>query len=218
MATELDSLPPTMRVWNRPSRGFYRTNLKLTTIPTPSPPVGSEILIKVSYVPLSFSTIFTLSIVPAFLSAQDAIPELECSGAVVAAGPDAPANLREPGTLVAAFQSPLDVMRGRGLLAEYVKIDAETVMVVPESLRERMKEVGGLTCAGQTALKMIKTAGLKSGDVVLVNGASGGVGTILVQLCKLAGAKVVGVASGGNEELVRELGADEVSRSPILRD
>lgn len=218
MATELDSLPPTMRVWNRPSRGFYRTNLKLTTIPTPSPQVGSEILIKVSYVPLSFSTIFMLGILPAFLSAQASIPELECSGTVVAAGPDAPSNLREPGTLVAAFQSPLNVVRGRGFLAEYVKIDAKTVMAIPEGLRGRMKEVGGLTCAGQTALRMVKTAGVKIGDVVLVNGASGGVGTILVQLLKLAGARVIGVASGGNEELVSNLGADDVSRFLKTRD
>lgn len=103
-------------------------------------------------------------------------------------------------------------------MAEYVKIDAKTVMAIPEGLRGRMKEVGGLTCAGQTALRMVKTAGVKIGDVVLVNGASGGVGTILVQLLKLAGARVIGVASGGNEELVSNLGADDVSRFLKTRD
>ena len=45
---------------------------------------------------------------------------------------------------------------------------------------------------------------------MLVNGASGSVGAVLVQVCKIRGAKVVGVASGGNEEMVRGLGADEV--------
>ena len=45
---------------------------------------------------------------------------------------------------------------------------------------------------------------------MLVNGASGSVGSVLVQLCKIRGLTVVGVASGGNEAMVRGLGADEV--------
>lgn len=212
MATTLSSLPPTMRAWTRPRRGPYRTSLRLTTIPTPSPPVGSEVLIKVSYVPLNPGALAMISLLPAFITVQDAIPELECSGTVVAAGPNAPAELREPGTLVTAFRDVPSVMRGKGLLAEYVKIPAETaVMPLPEGLRGRMKEAGAMTGVGQTALKMVRTAGVKAGDVVLVNGASGGVGVMLVQVCKLAGARVVGIASGGNEEFVRGLGVDEVS-------
>jgi NADPH:quinone reductase-like Zn-dependent oxidoreductase len=153
-----------------------------------------------------------ISLLPAFITVQDAIPEFECSGTVVAAGPDAPAELREPGTLVTAFRHIPSVVRGKGLLAEYVKIPAElAVFPLPEGLRGRMKEAGAMTGVGQTALKMIRTAGVKAGDVVLVNGASGGVGVMLVQVCKWAGARVVGIASGGNEELVRGLGVDEVS-------
>ena len=153
-----------------------------------------------------------ISLLPAFITVQDAIPELECSGTVVAAGPNAPAELREPGTLVTAFRDVPSVVRGKGLLAEYVKIPAEmSVMPLPEGLRGRMKEAGAMTGVGQTALKMIRTAGVKAGDVVLVNGASGGVGVMLVQLCKWAGARVVGIASGGNEEFVKGLGVDEAS-------
>jgi NADPH:quinone reductase-like Zn-dependent oxidoreductase len=57
---------------------------------------------------------------------------------------------------------------------------------------------------------MCRKAGVREGHVVLVNGASGSVGSVLVQLCKVRGARVVGVASGGNEEMVRGLGVDEV--------
>jgi NADPH:quinone reductase-like Zn-dependent oxidoreductase len=205
-----------MRAWTRPRRGPYRTSLRLTTIPTPSPPVGTEVLIKVSYVPLTPGALSMISLLPAFITAHDAIPELECSGTVVAAGPNVPAELREAGTLVAAFRAVPSVARGKGLLAEYVKIPAEmAVMRLPEGLRGRMKEAGAVTSVGQTALKMMRTAGVEVGDVVLVNGASGGVGVMLVQVCKWAGARVVGVASGGNEEFVRGLGADEVSALPF---
>jgi NADPH:quinone reductase-like Zn-dependent oxidoreductase len=214
MATNISSLPPTMRAWTRPQRGPYRTSLHLTTLPTPSPPVGSEVLIKVSYVPLTPGALSMISLLPAFITVQDAIPELECSGTVVAAGPKAPTELRVPGTLVAAFRDVASLARGKGMLTEYVKIPAEmAVLPLPEGLRGRMKEVAALTSVGQTALKMIRNAGVKEGDVVLVNGASGGVGVMVVQLCKLEGARVVGIASGGNEDLVMGLGADEVSAS-----
>lgn len=206
------ALPPTMRAWTRPRRGYYRTSLRLTTVPTPSPPVGSEVLIKVSYVPLSPGSLYRISVLPAFITVQDVIPELECSGIVVAAGPKAPAELREPGTLVTAFLGVQGVARGKGLMAEYVKVPAEMAVIpLPEGLKGRVKEAAAITTVGQTALKMIRTAGVKVGDLVLVNGASGGVGVMLVQVCKLAGARVVGIASGGNEEFVRDLGADEVS-------
>ena len=55
-----------------------------------------------------------------------------------------------------------------------------------------------------------RKGGGKEGHRVLVNGASGSVGKVLMQICKMRGANVVGVASGGNEEMVHGLGADEV--------
>lgn len=56
---------------------------------------------------------------------------------------------------------------------------------------------------------LFETANLKSGQTVLIHAASGGVGSIAIQLAKAKGAKVIGTASGKNEEFVRELGADE---------
>jgi NADPH:quinone reductase-like Zn-dependent oxidoreductase len=73
-----------------------------------------------------------------------------------------------------------------------------------------MAAASGINGAGSCALKMCRKAGVREGHVVLVNGASGSVGSVLVQLCKVRGARVVGVASGGNEEMVRGLGVDEV--------
>lgn len=66
---------------------------------------------------------------------------------------------------------------------------------------------------------MIEKAQLKSGDAVLVNGASGGIGTLVVQMAKdIVGesGRVVAICSGRNVELVKGLGADEVSYFTLL--
>lgn len=73
--------------------------------------------------------------------------------------------------------------------------------------------------AALTAWQVVyELGGLSSGQRVLINGASGGVGTFAVQLACLAGAEVTGVFSQANAELVRRLGASEVidyrSRDP----
>jgi NADPH:quinone reductase-like Zn-dependent oxidoreductase len=67
-----------------------------------------------------------------------------------------------------------------------------------------------LVFGGQTALRYLRRAKIKPGDEVLVNGASGAVGTAAVQIAKHMGAIVTAVTSGGNADLVRSLGADHV--------
>ncbi len=70
------------------------------------------------------------------------------------------------------------------------------------------EEAASLSFGGTTALTYLRKAKIQRGDRVLVNGASGGVGTAAVQLAKHFGAHVTGVCSGGNFELVRSIGAD----------
>ncbi|KAK4234098.1 hypothetical protein C8A03DRAFT_38140 [Achaetomium macrosporum] len=209
------SVPATMRAWVRRRRGPASTALELSTnIPTPTVPQGpssSDVLIRVSHVSLQFSSEMTMKLLPASLPPLITgpwIPELELSGEVVAAGEGAPAEVRTPGTHVIAFQSIPSVIAGRGVLAEYVRLPGGNVARIDASVVD-MAAASGINGAGSTALKMIRTAGVHEGHTVLVNGASGSVGSVLVQLCKLRGARVVGVASGGNEEMVRSLGVDE---------
>lgn len=71
-------------------------------------------------------------------------------------------------------------------------------------------EAAALSFGGVTALDFFRRGNLKSGEKVLVNGASGGVGTAAVQLARHFGADVTGVTSSANVELVRSLGATHV--------
>ncbi|KAJ5827389.1 Polyketide synthase enoylreductase [Penicillium robsamsonii] len=207
---QLPTVSPTMRAWVRRGRGPASSVLKLVTdYPTPDVPTGSspDVLIRVSNVALQFSSEVMMKILPKLPFTSPWIPELELSGVVVAAGGGASAELRDLGAHVIAFQSIPAIAMGHGVLAEYVRLPGSQVARIDDGVD--MASAAGIIGAGSTALKMIRTAGVREGHTVLVNGASGSVGSVLVQLCKLRGAKVVGVASGGNQPMVRDLGVDE---------
>jgi len=96
----------------------------------------------------------------------------------------------------------------RGAFAEYV-VAHEAVARKPANLA--FEEAAAIPVAGITALQAIRDHGkLEPGQKVLVNGASGGVGTFAVQIAKAFGGEVTGVCSPRNVDLVRSLGADEV--------
>ncbi|MEM8606562.1 MAG: NAD(P)-dependent alcohol dehydrogenase [Myxococcota bacterium] len=93
--------------------------------------------------------------------------------------------------------------------AEYAAIDANQLARAPESIEPRI--AAAVPLAAQTSLQALRDdAGLTTGQKVLVNGASGGVGVFAVQIAKILGAHVTAVCSHRNVDLVRELGADEV--------
>jgi NADPH:quinone reductase-like Zn-dependent oxidoreductase len=99
---------------------------------------------------------------------------------------------------------------GFGGLAEYVAVPAARVAHKPANLT--FEQAAAVPMAAITALCAIRHAGqLAPGQTVLVNGASGGVGSFAIQLAKALGAgEVTGVCSGRNLELVRSIGADHV--------
>lgn len=209
--TQIPTVPPLMRAWVRMQRGPACSSLKLASdYPTPAIPTASssDVLIRVSHVSLQFSSEFTMKALPLLPFSTQYVPEIELSGEVVAAGDLAPVELRTPGAHVVAFQNiPSAILMGQGVLAEYVKLPSNQVVHIDAAVD--MVSASGLSCAGSAALKMIRTAGVREGHSVLVNGASGSVGSVVVQLCKLRGAYVVGIASGGNESIVRDMGVNE---------
>ena len=96
-----------------------------------------------------------------------------------------------------------------GCHAEY-KCMAEDGVVALKPSNLTFEEAAALSFGGTTALDFFRRGKLQSGERVLVNGASGGVGTAAVQLAKHFGADVTGVCSTANMELVRSLGASHV--------
>ena len=95
-----------------------------------------------------------------------------------------------------------------GGFAEYAVIPVSNVYPIHSPLCDR--ELACFPCSYSTAENMLVKGRVASSDTVIIAGASGGVGSALIQLCKLRGAIVVAIASRSKEAFVRELGADFV--------
>ena len=126
-------------------------------------------------------------------------------------GVDFAGTVEAVGSKVTKFK-PGDAVFGgaTGAFAEYVTIgeDRAVTLKPPDVTFEQATSVG---IAAITALQALRDKGqLQSGQKVLINGASGGVGTFAVQIAKSLGADVTGVCSTRNVEMVRSLGADHV--------
>jgi NADPH:quinone reductase-like Zn-dependent oxidoreductase len=93
-------------------------------------------------------------------------------------------------------------------LAEYAAVSTEGLAPKPASAT--FEQTAAVPLAALTALQALRKGEVGAGQSVLVNGASGGIGTFAVQLAKALGADVTGVCSTRNVELVRSLGADDV--------
>ncbi len=98
---------------------------------------------------------------------------------------------------------------GEGAFAEFMSTPASSLLSKPADVSfERAAAIGVSAC---TTLQALRDHGkVEAGQRVLINGASGGVGTYAVQLAKSFGAEVTGVCSTGNAELIRSIGADHI--------
>ena len=206
-------LPKMQKAWVRTQRGPFNASLQLDTkhpTPTLPDPSSADVIVQISAVALEYASIYLLPTVPRLPFAPLlTIPEMQFAGTIVAAGGKASDDVRAAGTRVVGTLHIPEQLSGKGVLCEYVRLRASQVVRMPETVT--MEEGAGVVACGQTALEMVQRAIVKAGDRVLVNGASGAVGNLVVQLAKQRSAHVVAVASGRNEQLVRNLGADEVN-------
>src|SRR5256886_1669803 len=126
-------------------------------------------------------------------------------------GVDFAGTVEAVGKNVTQFKPGDEVFGGRGgAFAEYVCRRA-TGAIALKPANVTFEQAAALNTAGITALQAVRDQGkVQSGQKVLINGASGGVGTFAVQIAKSYGADVTGVCSTRNVDLVQSLGADHV--------
>jgi NADPH:quinone reductase-like Zn-dependent oxidoreductase len=125
-------------------------------------------------------------------------------------GRDVAGEVEAVGSLVTGFK-PGDSVFGwcGGAFAEYACTSEGALVEKPDNVT--FEQAASVPVAGITALQGLRDKGkIRSGQKVLINGASGGVGTFAVQIAKSFGAEVTGVCSTRNLDMVQSIGADQV--------
>jgi len=175
--------------------------LEVVELPTPIPGPG-QLLVKVRSIGVNLADTLTRMNRYAVTPPLPAILGAEAAGVVEAKGADVRGFAI--GQRVAA---PLFVASGFGAYAEFVVIDAGLAVLLPDEIS--FEQAAALPIQGLTALYLTRQAPPK-GKTVLITAAAGGVGSLLVQLAKRAGARAViaGASSAQKLEFARSLGAD----------
>ena len=148
-------------------------------------------------------TPFLLRLWWGLLKPRDTILGADIAGRVEAVGRNA--NQFQPGAEVFGDLSDC----GRGGFAEYVGVPENALALKPANMT--FEKAAAVPVAAVTALQGLRDEGqIEPGQKVLINGASGGVGTFSVQIAKSFGAEVTGVCSTRKLDMVRSIGADQV--------
>jgi NADPH:quinone reductase-like Zn-dependent oxidoreductase len=203
---------PTMKAIVQDGYGAPERVLKLGEVDRPA--VGDDdVLIQVRATSVNTPDWITVTGVPYVLRLRFGLRKppspvrgTDVAGVVEAVGKNV-ADL-QPGDEVFG-SSWTDTLATPGTFAEFTIAPASQLIKKPARLT--FEEAAGSVMSGLTALiAMRDVSGVGPGSRVLINGASGGVGTLAVQIAKALGAEVTGVCSTGNLDLVRSLGADHV--------
>jgi NADPH:quinone reductase-like Zn-dependent oxidoreductase len=142
---------------------------------------------------------FVMRFATGILKPKNAVPGTDVAGTVEAVGKDV--TRHRPGDEVFGWCA--------GAFAEYASAPEDQIIAKPANLKFEQAAAVGLSAT--TALQLLRDNGkVQPGQKVLINGASGGVGTFAVQIAKAFGAEVTGVSSTKNLDLVRSIGADDV--------
>ena len=183
--------------------------LQLKEIAKPTPK-DDEVLVKVYAVSVNAADIHLLRADPFLIRLSSGL--LKPKNQIL--GSDIAGRVEAVGKNIKEFKLGDDVFgdisaNGWGGFAEYVCVPASALVVKPANLS--FEDAAAVPMAAVTALQGIRYAGqIRTGQKVLIHGASGGVGTFAVQLAKAFGAEVTAVCSTRNLDVARSIGADHV--------
>jgi NADPH2:quinone reductase len=174
-------------------------------LPTPGPK-GNEVLVKVGAASLNPVDLYIRAGTVAMPLPKPFIPGCDLAGTVEAVGPEA-RRFRKGDRVWGSNQG---LLGRQGTLAEYACVQEDWLYPTPAGVPDA--EAAALALVGITAhLGLFRCAGLKAGETVFVNGGTGGVGSMVVQMAKAIGAKVITtVGSAEKAALCRSWGADRV--------
>lgn len=164
-----------------------------------------------------------MTMLPSLIRVKNSIPAMDFSGTIIAKGPTALPNL-EIGMRVFGVLETAAMLKGNGTLCEYINVSASSSMIMPVPENCSLEQAGCMAIGGMMSYLICKNGGIKEdcGLRILVNGASGGCGTIFVQVAKAMGAEeIAATCSSPNFGLMRELGADKLidyRGQPSLQD
>lgn len=185
--------------------------LQLREVEKPSP-LEDEVLIKIHATSLNSRDLRILRANPIMMRLMPGglfrpkikILGADLAGVVEAVGQNA--SQFQPGDEVFGY---MPSATRRGTLAEYVCASEKLIVLKPANLT--FAQAAAVPLAATTALQALRDKGnIRPGQKVLINGASGGVGTFAVQIAKALGAEVTAVCSARNLEIAHSLGADHV--------
>jgi NADPH:quinone reductase-like Zn-dependent oxidoreductase len=183
--------------------------LKLKEVPKPTPK-ENEVLVKIYAASVNFGDAILVKGKP-FMVRLMGMGLLKPKNTII--GTDIAGQVEAVGENVTRFKPGDEVFAdlgacGFGAYAEFVSVPEDELALKPLNISH--EEAAALPQAASVALQGLKKGHVKPGQKVLINGASGGIGTFAVQIAKSFGAEVTGVCSLKNLELVRSLGADHV--------
>jgi NADPH:quinone reductase-like Zn-dependent oxidoreductase len=180
--------------------------LEYVDVPTPTPG-GDEVLVKIKVAAVNPLDWHYLRGSPYFMRLISGIGAPSSPNM----GVDFAGTVEAVGPAVSRFKPGDEVFGARGgAFAQYINLP-ETRAIVKKPDNVSFEQAAAVPVAALTALQALRDKGqLQAGQKVLINGASGGVGTYAVQIARAMGAEVTGVCSARNAQMVRSLGADHV--------
>ena len=166
----------------------------------------NEVLVRVHAASLNAGDVFSMRGSPWLIRLSVGLPRPKN----YILGWDMAGRVAAVGSQVTRFKPGDEVFAAcHGSLAEYVHVAEDKLALKPANLT--FEQAAAVPTAAVTAIMGLRDAGkIQPGQKVLINGASGGVGTFAVQIAKAFGAEVTGVCSTRNVDLVRSIGADHV--------